>query len=110
MTVSAQPYLVVLKEGPSHSLEDIQPHCAVLAMRFRGELWTYGGYDADCSVGGMKLRVVNQGTRSKLSSYLQFWREVMKSFRAEARAPWANNRCILRPVQDRLSRNGSPAP
>jgi glycosyltransferase involved in cell wall biosynthesis len=78
MTVSAQcPYLVVLKEGPSHSLEDIQPHCAVLAMRFQGELWTYGGYDADCSVGSMKLRVIGQGARGKLSSYLAFWRKVM---------------------------------
>jgi glycosyltransferase involved in cell wall biosynthesis len=78
ITPSQRPYLVVLKEGPSHSLEDIQPHCAVLSMRFRGELWTYGGYDADCAVGGMKLRVVGQPAGGKLSAYLAFWREVMK--------------------------------
>lgn len=70
-------YVVVLKQGPSHSLEDIEPHCAVLAMRFRGELWTYGGYDADCVVGSMRLRVIRQPSKDRFSSYVKFWREVM---------------------------------
>jgi len=47
-------------------------------MRFHGELWTYGGYDADFAVGNMKLRVVGQRVRGRLTSYLAFWREVMK--------------------------------
>jgi glycosyltransferase involved in cell wall biosynthesis len=72
-----RPYLVVLKEGPSNSLEDIEPHCAVLAMRFRGELWTYGHYDADRAVGAMKLRVVRQPARGRVSAFFAFWREVM---------------------------------
>jgi glycosyltransferase involved in cell wall biosynthesis len=70
-------HLVVLKEGPSHSLEDIQPHCEVLAKRFTGELWTYGGYDADIPVGGMRLRVIGQRNRGKFSSYFAFSRVVM---------------------------------
>ncbi len=46
-------------------------------MRFHGELWTYGGYDVDRAVGGMKLRVVGQPGVGKLSSYIAFWRKVM---------------------------------
>ena len=78
ITAPAQrPYLVVLKEGPSNSLEDIEPHCAVLAMRFHGELWTYGHYDADRLVGGMRLRVIKYSGRGKFSTYRAFSREVM---------------------------------
>jgi glycosyltransferase involved in cell wall biosynthesis len=73
-----RPYLVVLKEGPSNSLEDIEPHCVALATRFRGELWTYGCYEADRAVGDMKLRVVRQPARGRFTGYLAFWREVMK--------------------------------
>jgi glycosyltransferase involved in cell wall biosynthesis len=76
-TPSQRPYLVVLKEGPSHRLQDIQPHCEVLSMRFHGELWTYGGYHADFAVGSMNLRVVGHPGGGKVSGYLAFWREVM---------------------------------
>jgi glycosyltransferase involved in cell wall biosynthesis len=75
-------YVVILKEGPTHSLEDIQPHCEVLAQRFSGELWTYGGYDADVRIGGMRLRVIDGGNGNKFQRYRTFFRAVVGRARA----------------------------
>ena len=70
------PYLFFLREGVSYSLNDVMPACEVFSRAFVGEIWTYGSYEADQQVGGIRLRVVKFDEYQRRKSYLQYARIV----------------------------------
>jgi glycosyltransferase involved in cell wall biosynthesis len=72
------PYIIFIRPGPSHSLDDVLPHAMALGSRFRGEYWTHGGYNADMPTGNLRLRVLQSRGERNLPSYVDFWRVAMQ--------------------------------
>lgn len=66
------PYVIFLREGPSHSIQDALPPCEVLGSLFAGEMWTYGGYEADTQVAQFRLRVFKPTRQNRRLGYLQY--------------------------------------
>ncbi len=65
-------YLFMVREGPTYSLEDLEATCRLLSQQFRGELWSYGSYEADVEVGRMRIRVIKDRSRRKLVNFSRF--------------------------------------
>ena len=75
------PYLIYLREGPSHSVADAQPVCEALSRRFHGEMWTYGSHETDTVIGRFRLRVLNTDNRNQRLAYLGYMRQVRRRAR-----------------------------
>jgi glycosyltransferase involved in cell wall biosynthesis len=71
-------YLFMVREGPTYSLEDLEPICALLSQHFRGELWSYGSYEADAEVDRMRIRVLKDRSPRKLVNFVNFARAVLR--------------------------------
>jgi glycosyltransferase involved in cell wall biosynthesis len=74
-------YLFMVREGPTYSLEDLEATCRLLSQRFRGELWSYGSYEADVEVGRMRIRVVKDRSLRRLVNFVPFARAVLRRAR-----------------------------
>jgi glycosyltransferase involved in cell wall biosynthesis len=56
--VDANPYLLVLKNGPVHSLEDrIEYWLDTVSASFKGELWATGSFAAFKTIGGFQVNI-----------------------------------------------------
>jgi glycosyltransferase involved in cell wall biosynthesis len=73
--------LFMIREGPTISLADLEPICKLLSRRFKGELWSYGAYEADLKIGRMRIRVVRDRSSSRLVNFVNFARIVMRRAR-----------------------------
>jgi glycosyltransferase involved in cell wall biosynthesis len=74
-------YLFMVREGPTHSLEELEPLCRLLSSRFRGELWSYGSYDADAAVDRMRIRVIRDRSPRRIANFLRFAGAVIRRAR-----------------------------
>jgi glycosyltransferase involved in cell wall biosynthesis len=74
-------YLFMVREGPTYSLEDLEAACLLLSQRFRGELWSYGSYEADVEVGRMRIRVIKDRSLRKLINFPVFALTVLRRTR-----------------------------
>lgn len=70
-------FLFMLLAGPTYSTEELEPTCRLLSQRFGGEIWAFGSYDADTSIGRFRLRVVRERSRSRLVNFARFARSVI---------------------------------
>lgn len=74
-------YLFMVREGPTYSLEDLEATCALLSQHFRGELWSYGSYEADVEIGRMRIRVIKDRSLRKLFNFPPFALAVLRRAR-----------------------------
>jgi glycosyltransferase involved in cell wall biosynthesis len=74
-------YLFKIVVGPTYKEEDFEPTLRLLSQRFTGELWSYGSYQADTTLGRMRLRVVKDRSRVSRLNYLRFARAVIRRAR-----------------------------
>jgi glycosyltransferase involved in cell wall biosynthesis len=74
-------YLFKVVEGPTYKAEEFEPTLRLLSLRFTGELWSYGSYNADMTFGRMRLRVVKDRSRARSLNYLRFARAVLRRAR-----------------------------
>ena len=87
MNVGALPsdeplaYLFMVRDGPTYSLDDLAAICSLLSQRFRGELWSYGSYEADVEVGRMRIRVLKDRSQRKIVNFVPFARAVLRRAR-----------------------------
>jgi glycosyltransferase involved in cell wall biosynthesis len=78
----------MVREGPTYSLEDLEPICRLLSERFQGELWSYGSYEADVQVGRLRIRVVKDRSPRRFVNFVSFARAVLSRARElRARPP-----------------------
>jgi glycosyltransferase involved in cell wall biosynthesis len=70
------PYVWVIREGPSYARQDVVHACELFGSQFRGEYWTYGDYETDEMVGRFRARVMFQEWQKPKKSYLKFTRLV----------------------------------
>jgi glycosyltransferase involved in cell wall biosynthesis len=80
-TTASEPYVLVIREGPSYAEQDIVTACELFSREFAGEYWTYGSYEADAMVSRFRMRVVFEDWRHPKASYWRF----SKKIRARAR-------------------------
>lgn len=69
---AAQPYLLVIREGPSYAMQDVVLVCELFGRHFEGEFWTYGSYECDEPVGRFRARVVLEDEDHAKRSYWNF--------------------------------------
>jgi glycosyltransferase involved in cell wall biosynthesis len=74
-------YLFMVRDGPTYSLDDLAAICALLSQRFRGELWSYGSYEADVEIGRMRVRVIKDRSLRKILNFVPFARAVLRRAR-----------------------------
>jgi glycosyltransferase involved in cell wall biosynthesis len=79
--MTAQPYVLVVREGPSYAQQDVELACQLFGQQFAGEFWTYGSYECDQPVGRFRARVVLEDEDNPKRSYWRFAQQV----RARAR-------------------------
>jgi glycosyltransferase involved in cell wall biosynthesis len=77
----------MVREGPTYSLDDLEATCRLLSQHFRGELWSYGSYEANVEVGRMRIRVVKDRSLRKLINFVPFARAVLRRARELRAAP-----------------------
>lgn len=76
---SAPPYLILLKGGPTHDLNDyLAYHAKILSPSFEGEIWTFGAYEDEKVVGRIRLRCVKVKAASGLAALREFLAIVSK--------------------------------
>jgi glycosyltransferase involved in cell wall biosynthesis len=85
VTGDSQPYVWVIREGPSYAKEDVLHACELFGREFRGEYWTFGDYEADEMVGRFRARVMFQEWQRPKKSYLKFSRLIRDHARELAR-------------------------
>lgn len=79
---NGNPYVIILREGPSFVPEDVTSACEIFSRQFMGEFWTYGDYELDSAINGFRARVLKQhDPLNRRSVYMQFVSQV----RARAR-------------------------
>jgi glycosyltransferase involved in cell wall biosynthesis len=71
-------YLFMIRVGPTYSMGDLAPECELLSLRFAGEFWSYGSYEADRRIGRMRLRVVKDANNFGMLNFFSFARQVMR--------------------------------
>lgn len=81
MKSAAGTYLVILKNGPIHSLDDyVAYQLEALSNGFSGELWVTGSIGASARIGNFTANVVKQPDNSSGQAWLrQYVPRVMKS-------------------------------
>ena len=79
--MTAQPYVLVVREGPSFAQQDVVQACELFGQQFQGEFWTYGSYECDEPIGRFRARVVLEDEDNPKRSYWRFAQQV----RARAR-------------------------
>lgn len=79
--MTMQPYVLVVREGPSYAQQDVELACELFGQQFAGEFWTYGSYECDQAVGRFRARVVLEDEDNPKRSYWRFAQQV----RARAR-------------------------
>jgi glycosyltransferase involved in cell wall biosynthesis len=77
----ADPYVIIIREGPSYAEQDVLTACELFSREFAGEYWTYGSYEMDTMVGRFRARVMFENWRKPKASYWTF----SKLVRARAR-------------------------
>ena len=77
----ALAYLFMLREGPTYSLDDMAPECALLSQRFAGEYWSYGSYEADTQIGRIRVRIVKDRSALRVVNFIRFARRVLQRTR-----------------------------
>jgi len=70
-------FLFMVREGPTHTIDELEPLCGLLSRRFHGELWSYGSYEADAVVGRMRIRVLKDRSSRRAVNFVTFARAVL---------------------------------
>ena len=87
-------YLFRVAQMPTYTAEEFEPMLRLLSLRFTGEVWSCGSYEADILIGRMRLRVVKMRFRSRISNFIPFARAVMRRARQLRAAPPAQRLVI----------------
>lgn len=73
------PFLLILKNGPIHSINDyVGYQLEVLSRKFRGELWVSGSFEADESVGRFRLRVIQESSDKRTRFILRYAKSLLE--------------------------------
>ena len=81
------PYLVMLKGGPTHDINDhLTYHAEILSPMFEGEIWTYGNEAVTRKVGRFQIHCVAVPDGGSAPSMIKFLSAVVKSINARADA------------------------
>lgn len=72
LDAAADPYVIIIREGPSYAEQDVLTACELFSREFAGEYWTYGSYELDTMVGRFRARVMFENWRKPKASYWKF--------------------------------------
>lgn len=87
-------HLLLIRPGPSHHTEELEPLCRTLSTRFTGEIWVPGSYEADIVIERFRLRVVKEASNSGIWNFIGFGRKLAKRIE-ELRTEHGGNRILV---------------
>lgn len=69
-------HILMIRPGPSHHTNELEPLCRTLSTRFTGEIWVPGSYENDLTIERVRLRVVKENSTSAVRNFIDFGRKL----------------------------------
>jgi glycosyltransferase involved in cell wall biosynthesis len=78
MPDSSTPFLLILKNGPIHAIDDyVGYQLEVLSREFQGEMWVTGSFEANLEIGRFRAHVVKEPDHKGMSFIRAYYRRVL---------------------------------